>query len=149
MIDLPDKLLRNQLYSYLKRGKILRTQLSFGNKTIFKRLILLNVDFQGEDIFYMLTTSQVEFYNKYGIYDPIKGNYIYIAAGKTVFNPQKDMVIDCRRIDIIEKEKLFKNYKYKKLKVLGDLPSDILRQIDTIVFDSVLIPQKIKEKVLP
>lgn len=148
MIVFPESVLRKQLNAQLKRGKILTTELILGNKPFFKRLILLNNDFQGNDVFYIITTSKVDWYKKYGKYNPVKGNFIYINKGQTIFNPNKDMIIDFRRVDFIKMEKLLENYKNRKLRFLGDIPNDILMKIDNIILNSVLIPPKIKRKII-
>lgn len=64
-----------QLNSQLARGKILKTEIPFPEGPRFKRLILLNNDFSEDDIYYLLTTSQVDFYKEYGNLQALKGNY--------------------------------------------------------------------------
>lgn len=148
MIEIPDSVLRKQLNSNLKRGKVLRTEIFFDNTPRFKRLVLLNKDFSVDDIFYILSTSEVARYKKYGHLKPLKGNYTYVPKGQTCLNPNEEMVIDCRIVDFIKKEKLLENYKNKKLQFLDSVPRDILGEIDRILLNSILIPPKIKKQII-
>jgi hypothetical protein len=148
VIDFPARLLKKQLLSQLQRGKILRTQLHFQGVSRFKRLILLNKNFSSDYIYYVLSTSQVCFYLDNQNFPPIKGNFLYFREGQTYINQDEDMVIDCRRIDIITKGNLLKNYQNNILSILGDTPAHILREIDLIISKSKLIAQKIKSQVI-
>lgn len=148
MIVLPNNILRKQLNSQLKRGKILRTKLFFPTGNRFKRMILLNKDFSEDDIFYILTTSKVDFFKDHCNFEGIKGNFIYIHKGQTHVNPNKDVVLDCRRIDIIKKEKLFERYKNNELNFLGEISKEFMTAIDKIVLNSRMISPKIKKHIL-
>lgn len=148
MIDLPESVLRELLDSNIARGKVLLTRVIVSQGQRFKRLILLNNDFSEDDIYYLLTTSKVDFYNKYRNLDPVKGNFIYCKKGSTPINQDEPMVIDCREAHIIKKGKLLQNYKNKMLKFLGDTPEDIMTEIDTIINFSKLIPKKIKTHIV-
>ena len=148
MFDLPIKLLKSELNAQLIRGLILRTKLLFENIPHFKRLILLNNDFSRDDILYILTTSKVNFFRKSQDYPGIKNHFLYIQKGQTEFNQKEDMVIDCRRIDAIKKEKVLQNYSENKLIFLGLIPKQILSDIDKIIKNSILISPKLKNLVL-
>lgn len=148
MIDLTNSVLLKQLNSQLARGKILKTEILFPEGPRFKRLILLNNDFSEDDLYYLLTTSQVDFYKEYGNLQPLKGNYIYIQKGGTRINPNEDMAIDCRRVDIFEKGKLLSNYRNIKLKFLSIIPKEIMAEIDKIISFSKLITQNIKDHII-
>lgn len=148
MIDLPESTLRKQLNSQLTRGKLLKTEILFPPHLYYKRLILLNNNFLEGDIYYILTTSKTDFFNKWGNYLGVKGNFIYVQKGQTSFNTNEDMIIDCRRIDVIKKEKLLENYKNKKLKFLGNIPKEIITEIDKIISVSRLISPKIKTHII-
>lgn len=149
MIDLPLGVFRSVLNSQLARGKVLVTQIVFPDGPLFKRMILLNNNFSEEDIYYLLTTSKVGFYAKYGNREPQKGNYIYVKKGGTPINSNEPMVIDCRSVYVIKKEKLIENYKYEILRLLGDMPEEIMTKIDKIISASTLISQKIKTHIIP
>ena len=149
MIDLPVGAFRSVLNSQLSRGKVLLTQIVFPEGPLFKRMILLNNNFSEEDIYYLLTTSRVGFYVKYGNREPQKGNYIYIIKGGTPINSNEPMIIDCREVYDIKKEKLVENYKSKMLRYLGDMPEEIMTKIDKIISASRLISQKIKIHIIP
>lgn len=149
MIDLPVGAFRSVLNSQLARGKVLLTQIVFPEGPLFKRMILLNNNFSEENIYYLLTTSKVGYYAKYGNREPQKGNYIYIKKGGTPINSNEPMIINCREVYIIKKEKLIENYKNKMLRYLDDMPEEIMTKIDKIISASKLISLKIKTHIIP
>ena len=59
MISIPDDILKERFNAGLLRGNVLRTLISFPTQTIFKRLLLLNTNFDLEDIYYFLKNFQV------------------------------------------------------------------------------------------
>ena len=149
MIDLPNNVLEQLLSSKLRRGGVLVTEIRFGSEPpLYKRLILLNKNFSTNEIFYVLSTSQVVWYQKHCNAEPLKGNFIFVKQGQTRLNPDKPMVIDCRGVDSIRKEKLIENLRNRKLRFLSDIPNDLLMEIDKIVSASKLIPRKIKDLII-
>jgi len=148
VIDLPEIVLRKNLDSQLVRGKVLSTKIIFPKGSRFKRMLLLNKNFSEENVYYLFTTSQVRFYIKHKDEVPLKGNFIYIKKGGTPLNSDEPMVIDCRNIYPIKKEKLLENYKNKILRYRGDMPKEIMTEIDKIISASKLIPPKIKNHVI-
>jgi len=62
MISIPDDILEERFNTGLLRGNVLRTLINFPKKIIFKRLLLLNTNFNLEDIYYFLTTSSTKWY---------------------------------------------------------------------------------------
>lgn len=148
MIDIPESVLRKNLDSQLVRGKVLSTKIIFQKDSRFKRIILLNKNFSEENVYYLFTTSQVIFYKKHEDEVPLKGNFIYIEKGVTPLNSNEPMVIDCRIIYPIKKEKLHENYKNMILRYRGDMPKEIMTEIDKIISASKLIPPKIKNHVI-
>lgn len=149
MIDLPVGAFRSVLNSQLSRGKVLLTQIVFPEGPLFKRMVLLNNNFSEEDIYYFLTTSKIGYYAKDGNREPQKGNYIYVKKGGTPINSNEPMIIDCREVSDIKKEKLVENYKSKMLRYLGNMPKEIMTEIDTIISVSRLISPKIKNHIIP
>lgn len=148
MIDLPKDALRSPLASQLIRGNVLRTKIIFPQGPRFKRLILLNNNFSEDDIYYIYTTSQIDIYKKYKNHPAFKDNFIYLQKGQTRFNSNEDMIINCREVYNIEKEKLLENYKDKILNFLGIMPKEIMTEIDTIISVSRLISLKIKTHII-
>jgi hypothetical protein len=149
MIDFPSGFLKKQLSGYLVRGAVLRTQIDFPGESHFKRLFLLNTNFVEDPVFYVLSTSRVAYYMAH-INEPlIKNNIVYLEKGKTLLNLDEACVIDIRNVGEIYKEKLFENFKHKKLEYLGQVPNEILEQIDRIISRSELISPAIKKRILP
>lgn len=148
MIDLPKDVLRSPLASQLIRGNVLRTKIIFPQGPRFKRLILLNNNFSEDDIYYIHTTSQVGIYKINKNHPAFKDNFIYLQKGQTRFNSNENMVINCREVYEIKKEKLLENYKNKILNFLGIMPKKIMTEIDTIISVSRLISPKIKTHII-
>ena len=148
MIDLPKDALRIPLASQLIRGNVLRTEFIFSQGPLFKRLILLNNNFSEDDIYYIHTTSQVGIYKRNKDHPAFKGNFIYLLKGQTPFNSNENMVIDCREVRSIKKEKLLENYKNKMLNFLGIMPNEIMTNVDSIIVASILISREIKSHVI-
>jgi hypothetical protein len=148
MIDLPVNLVLPALEEKLKRGAVLRTLFQFENNDYFKRLIILNNQFSLDDIYFVFTTSQVEYFITNKDVDLIKLNTLFFRPGETFLNPDKEMIIDCRKVRQISKESLAKNWNNHRLDFLGEIPFDIMGKIDNILKSSNLISPKIKQYVL-
>ena len=148
MIVLPDEILLKRIDSELKRGKILRTELILHTGSCFKRLILLNKDFSEDNLFFIFSTTNVGWFKNYSQFTGVKGNFIIIPKGMTKDNPNEDIVIDCRRVHSLKKEKLLENHKNNKLHFLGEIPTGIMGAIDNIISISKLISPKIKKHII-
>ena len=148
MISIPDDILKERFNAGLLRGNVLRTLISFPTQTIFKRLLLLNTNFDLEDIYYFLTTSSVKWYIKNKEAEIVKNNCIFIKKGETTNNQAEDTVIDCRKVYIINKSDLFHNYKNHKLDFLEKLSQDIINRVDNIIMNSKLIAPKYLSKII-
>jgi len=53
---------------------------------IFKRLLLLNTNFNLEDIYYFLTTSSTKWYIENKEAEIVKNNCIFVKKGETINN---------------------------------------------------------------
>lgn len=148
MIAIPDDILRKRFNNGLLRGNVLRTLINFPIKTKFKRLLLLNINFNSEDIYYFLTTSSTKWYIDNKESEFIKNNCIFINKGETINNQTEDMVIDCRKVYIISKLYLFYNYKNRKLDFLEKFSQDIINRVDKIIINSKLIAPKYLSKII-
>jgi hypothetical protein len=149
MIYLPDTVAWPVLQSKITRGSVLRTLFQFENGDHFKRMIVLNNDFSLNEIHFIYTTGQSDYYIRNKDSDIIKSNTLLFTCGQTPLNPDSDMVIDCRKIRQISKEKLVHNWNLHKLDFLGFVPLDIMAKIDEILLNSLLIAPKIKRYILP
>jgi len=76
---------------------------------------------------------------------PLSG---FFRPGETFLNPDKDMIIDCRKVRQMSKESLARNWNNHKLDFLGEMPFDIMVKIDNILKRSNLIPRKVKQHIL-
>ncbi len=148
MIAISDDILINRFNSGLLRGNLLRTLFAFSTKTKFKRLLLLNTNFDSDDILFFFTTASIKWYIDNKESDLVKNNCIFINMGGTVNNPEKDIVINCRKVYVISKSILFDNYKNKKLDFLDKFPDGIMSKVDSIIRDSKLIAPKYLLKII-
>jgi len=148
MIAISDDILINRFNSGLLRGNLLRTLFAFPTKTKFKRLLLLNTNFDSDDILFFFTTASIKWYIDNKESDLVKNNCIFINMGGTVNNSEKDIVINCRKVYVISKSILFDNYKNKKLDFLDKFPDGIMSKVDSIIRDSKLIAPKYLSKII-
>ncbi|MCL5985143.1 MAG: hypothetical protein M1371_01090 [Actinobacteria bacterium] len=150
MIGFPDEVLKAVIEKALFRGNVLKTEIFFPstNEIHLKRLILLNIDFNSSNIYFFLTTSNVKKFIL-GKYPDITGNFILIPKGQTLDNKNEDMVIDCRMVRFITKDKLFEKFKRKKLTSLKPLDNFIMKEVDRIIRESTLINDDLKKLILP
>lgn len=148
MIAIPDDILRERFNNGLLRGNVLRTLIDFPIKTKFKRLLLLNISFDTEDIYYFLTTSSTKWYIDNKESEFIKNNCIFLNKGETINNQTEDMVIDCRKVYFISKSDLFNNYKNRRLDFLEKFSQDIINRVDKIIINSKLIAPKYLSKII-
>jgi hypothetical protein len=149
VIDFPAGILKKQLDKYFVRGAILRTEIEFPGVERFKRLYLLNRDFQSDPILYVLSTSQLGFFRRHQKEPSVTENCIFLDAGRTSSNKSEPCVIDLRRVSEIDKEKLLEKFRTGKLAYLGKLPEDIISEIDEKIRASRLIDPFTKKRILP
>lgn len=148
MIELPKSLLSKRFDTELTRGRILRTSFVFQNEQHYKRLVLLNNNFQMDDIYFVFTTTKTSWYKMHSDIDWIRKHFIYVPKGITAFNIDEDMIIDCRKVNHIKKNKLLENWVVKKLDFIGMLPQDLMNNIEQLFKESKLISSKIKQHIL-
>lgn len=148
MIAIPDDVLKEWFNNGLIRGNLLRTLIDFATETHFKGLLLLNIDFNSEDIYYFLTTSKINWYINNKESEIVKNNSIFINKGETINNQTEDMVVDCRIVYSISKSGLFQNYKIRKLDFLEKFPQDIIDKIDNIIKNLKQIAPKYLSKII-
>ena len=146
MIAIPDDTLKERFNSGLIRGNVLRTLINFPLH-VFKRLLLLNNDFNQEEIYYFLTTSKVQWYIDNKESRIVKYNSLYFKKGETSNNISEDMVIDCRKVFTINKSDLFSSYKNLKLDFLNEFSEEIMNKINQIIKNSKLIAPKCISKI--
>ena len=146
MIAIPDETLIERFDSGLVRGNVLRTLINFPPQ-VFKRLLLLNNDFNQEEIYYFLTTSKVQWYIDNKESEIVKNNSIYFKKDETPNNTSEDMVIDCRKVFTINKSDLFSNYKNLKLDFLNVFSEEIMNRVNKIIKNSELIAPKYISKI--
>jgi len=143
----------NDLNSLLKKnlvqGKVIKLLLYFPNTSswYYKRIILLNKDFNNSEVYYVLTTSRTQKFIK-SKYKEIVGNFVFVPKGKTLDNKDEDFIIDLRSVFCITKDKLIKSLKNQKIEFLNPIPTDLLEELKRKIKVSFLILDIYKEKIL-
>ena len=147
MLRVSNSLIHQRVLAGLIRGNVLRTNLftKENNKPQFERIILLNNNFDAEDIYYVMSTSSIGWYEKY--WYNMKKWCLWVDVG-TVDTFDKTVVVNCRRIDKLTKQNLIDRYTENKLDFLDVLPKKIMEEIDKIIEKSKLITNDIKKLVL-
>lgn len=148
MIAISDDILWQRFNLGLKRGNVLRTLIQFQAEPRYKRLLLLNRDFTDEEVFYFFTTSSVKWYFENKNWVVVNENCIFIEPGETSNNITERMVIDCRKVFIINKKDLFNNYKNLKLDFLEIFSEEIMSNVNRIIKNSKLIAPKYITKII-
>ena len=149
MVVIPNSILLKWFNRGFVRGSVIRTRnLPDLPPDKFKRIVLLNNDFNDTKIYYCFTTSEVEWYIDHWYSERISKNCIYCLKGETSNNLTEDMIIDLRNIYEIDKKTLFDNFKNKILDFLDSFSVDIMNQVDDIIKDSEIIERKYIKKIL-
>lgn len=149
MVVIPNLILLQAFNKSLVRGNVFRTKNLTGLASdLFKRIVLLNKDFNDPQIYYCLTTSKTDWFIDYWFCDEVSKNCIFCLKGETSNNPIGDMIIDLRKVFEIDKEILFDNFKNKILHFLNPFLIDIMSQVDSIIKDSKLIAPKYIKKII-
>lgn len=145
MIDIPDDVCNDAFDKELKRGSVVKTLFRFPDGTEkFKHLIILNSDIAKDPIVFVLTTSQLDFYDKHPQFNR---DIIRIPAQKIKFFP-KETVINCREAADLPMRVIKSNFVKNRLRFEGDLPTDILQDIDDIISNSFYISPAYKKLIL-
>lgn len=127
----------------LARGAILVTEMRFRQgESKWKYIIILNQRPTESPTLLFLTTSQIDFYDRYPSVDHIR-----IEANRLPCF-RRTTVIDCREVVSIARSELKKKFQEGVLKFSGHLPSGVMEQIDQIVARSRLISLRHKKAIL-
>lgn len=145
MIKLPANFTDPVFDQSIERGTVIKTLFHCKDgKTKPKFFILLNKDISQQTIVFVLTTSQLEFYNKNPHFNT---EIIRIPSGTLTFFP-KETIINCREVFRITRSKLKENFRNNVLEIEGKLPTDMLDNIDKIIEKSFFISLANKELIL-
>lgn len=145
MIDFPENLSNAAFDGMLKKGSVLQTQfLCYDGIPRPHYHIILNFDNCDDDLVYIISTSQLEFYNN----NPgFNSDIVRIPENQLPFL-QKESILNCRQVFSINKTIFKKRYSDGTLEFVGAMPMDILNSIDTIIKQSRFISPRIKRKIL-
>ena len=145
VIDFPKNAYNGVFDKELKRGSVIKTLFRcHDGKDRFKHFIILNNDLSQDPIVFILTTSQLEFYDKHPHFNK---DIVRVDSAAVNFFP-KETIISCRDVYKIQKDILKKNFQSNSLKFVGELPETILQEIDTIIKRSFLVSNNDKKLVL-
>ncbi len=145
MIKVPAEFTNPVFDQNLKRGSIIKTLLMCPDgKHRPHYFITLSKLIEKDPLVFVIATSKVEFYDK----NPHFNTDIIRFAAKELSYFPLDTVIDCRKITKIPKEKLKQHFQDKSLEFIGDMPTEHMTVIDTIVRRSRHIPLNDKLLIL-
>lgn len=145
MTKVPESLLDETFDEQIRQGAVIYyIGFQFDIETKNKFLIVLNHDCNQSEIYYFLPTSQMKFYvskrklRKYFVFVP--GNTVSFFAFPTL--------IDCRRAEWINRDKLREKYGNRELEFEGMLPEIFMNKVIDIIKTSRLIPKRTKKLIL-
>lgn len=145
MIKLPANITDPVFDQHFERGAVVKTLFRCKDgKEKYKYFIILNKDISKGPIVFILTTSQLDFYNKNPHFN---SDIIRVLPGTVSFFP-KETIINCREVFKITREKLKDNFGNNILQIEGKLPQNILDNIDKVIEKSFLVSLNDKELIL-
>ena len=146
MVDIPEELCNNTFDEILKKGSVLKTKfLCHDGELKTHYHIILNFDHTEENLLYVISTSQLNFYDNNPRFN---NDIVRISANKLDFLP-KESILDCRRVRSVERDIFKKRYSNNILEFVGVMPSDILQQIDNAILRTRFVPRNTKRRILP
>lgn len=145
MVKLPAAISDPHFDQQFKRGIVVRTPVRFKDgREKQKYLVILNYDVSKDPILFVLTTSQLEFYNK----NPHFNKDIIRIRSDSISFFSKETIINCREIHRIARDKLKESFRDNILQIEGELPQEILNNMDKIIEKSFFISPADKELIL-
>ncbi len=145
MINLPSDILDPLFDSKFQRGAVIKTLFKFSDgRKKYKYIIILNHDCSQDPVLCFLTTSQIDFYNKNPQFnrDAIR---IKPSQGSLF---EQETIINCRELHRVTKDILKKNFKNNVLEFVGQLPDDLMGEINRIVKESYFISKQDQNLIL-
>lgn len=145
MIKFPPEAFDTVFRNALKRGAIILTEIEFEDISKPKFFITLNKDPSLDYIYFFITTSKTDYYNRHPRFE---SDIIRIQLGEiSCFNVET--VIDCRSVHSFPKNELMKRFREGKLRFKGYLPNNIIGKLNVIIKSSKLLSTKIKIIICP
>lgn len=145
MIKVPSRLSNPLFDENLKRGSVIRTLLACPDGAQRPHyFITLSKLIEKDPLVFVIATSKIEFYNR----NPHFNTDIIRFVANELSYFTRDTVIDCRKITKVPKEKLRQHFQDNSLEFIGDMPTEYMTEIDTIVRRSRHIPLNDKLLIL-
>ncbi len=145
MIDLPKDTCDDVFEGEISRSSVIKTRYEFENGTIKEKFfIALSRSPENNPLVFVVTTSNPEFFDKHPEFNR---DIIRITAGSLDYFPL-DTIIDCRSVLKIPRDTLKNNFHSNDLKFCGNLPSDLISKIESIIKYSRHIARKDKKLIL-
>ena len=145
MIKLPDAICDSLFHDKFKCGCVFRTLLRcHDGKERPHYFIVLTNSFNIPTHAFLVATSQTDFYDK----NPHFNNDILrIPAKQLIFFP-KNTIIDCRKIQIFDKDILIQRFRDGILQFMGILPAEIREKLTEIVKKSRFLSLRDRKHIL-
>lgn len=145
MVNLPEDLNNAAFDGMLKKGSVLQTQFVCHDEIPRSHYhIILNFDTCDNDLVYIISTSQLEFYNN----NPgFNSDIVRISKNQVPFL-SKESILNCRQVFSINRSIFKKRYSDGTLEFVGEISVDIINSIDAIIKQSRFISPRIKREIL-
>ena len=146
MVKLPDEL-SGEIAGTLIPSAVIRTPLTFEDGlTKPKRLIIVAVDDDQDEVLYVKTTSKnLHLYHNGN--PALRGHFIYLKA-KEVPIFELDTAIDFRRIGAFRISALRGRHRQGELMFMGNMPPDLMADIYQCIRGAQQIERQLKRKIL-
>lgn len=130
-----------------KRGAIFKMLEVFENTGVAKDKyhVVVGVDETSDPVLLILTTSKTDWYDKH----PNVSDYVRVAAGVIETLPPVTTIVQCRQIYLAVRARLLERYVADELEYCGQMPSEILAQIDAALAASSSLSPAEKAAVIP
>lgn len=146
-MSLPPDQLRKLFSRRVKRGTVLLAKIRFHETGTEKPkyIVIVSRDpVKADPLVFFITTSQLAVIERTPLF---RENSVFLDVGTVSFFPLRT-AINCREPEEFVRADVADLFANGEAKIVGDLPDDVMRQIDDIVRLSVLISPADKKKIL-
>ena len=145
MVIIPPKICSNVFNNEFKQSSVIKTKIRFSSGIEKEKyLVIVNKNPQNDPMLYFVATSKLDFYNKHPGYNK---DIIRLPAGKIEVFP-KETIIDCRSVEKGSRAIFESNFQRGTLVFAGELPGQIMSDIEKLVEQSFFIAKQDKEIIL-
>ena len=131
MIKVPSRLTDPIFDENLKRGTVIKTLLNCSDGTQRPHyFITISKLVEKNPLIFIIATSKTAFYDKNPSFNT---DIIRIMSGELSYFNRDTTIIDCRKLEKVNKEELKEHFQNNVLEFVGELPLKYLEKIDSMV----------------